>query len=500
MKKLFTLVCAAVFSLGLMAVDLTQGASYRLDTITAASFAGLDSQNPYWSFNSNGYYGNTAQFVPSTASDILLNAAGDKLLDGLKVILNNTGKLRIYVGTKNNVVGLYFDSNNSKLIFPGLKADQVITITYANASDSEAGFTVTNADASQDVTNHIETLTVKADGDVTLTYNSNKFYLLTIDISAYVAPVTYTVTYKANGGTGEDVVDDEASKVAACTFTAPEGKSFDGWNTQADGEGTAYAVGAKVESNLTLFAQWVDLCVVTFNLQGHGDAIAAQSIEKGGKVVKPANPYSEDYVFEGWFKEASCENEWNFANDVVSTSTELFAKWRKACFETIYSLTAGVGSAEVTAADATVTETSLSMANTSGRIKLTPATGFQFKNGDIIMFAGTIGNTSKKYGVKVFTADGQTSAGEIFVAGTTDPLKAYGTITLASDQDNLLIGRYDGTTTTLTTCIIKREVECKPTAIDNNAVENVATKRIVNGQLIIEKNGEVYNVLGARVR
>lgn len=39
-----------------------------------------------------------------------------------------------------------------------------------------------------------------------------------------------------------------------------------------------------------------------------------------------------------------------------------------------------------------------------------------------------------------------------------------------------------------------------PTSIDNTNVENAAVKRIVNGQLIIEKNGEVYNVLGARVR
>lgn len=38
------------------------------------------------------------------------------------------------------------------------------------------------------------------------------------------------------------------------------------------------------------------------------------------------------------------------------------------------------------------------------------------------------------------------------------------------------------------------------TALDNTADAVKATKRIVNGQLIIEKNGEVYNVLGARVR
>ncbi|MGI6177462.1 MAG: PQQ-binding-like beta-propeller repeat protein [Eubacterium sp.] len=39
---------------------------------------------------------------------------------------------------------------------------------------------------------------------------------------------------------------------------AKEGYTFDGWNTQADGEGTEYAVGAEVPltENVTLYAQW----------------------------------------------------------------------------------------------------------------------------------------------------------------------------------------------------------------------------------------------------
>ncbi len=86
---------------------------------------------------------------------------------------------------------------------------------------------------------------------------------------ALKAPVTtYTVTYKANDGTGEDVVDNKAAVVAGCpnTFTAPSGKAFTGWNTAADGKGTAYAVGASVTSNLTLYAQWATSHSVTYNL------------------------------------------------------------------------------------------------------------------------------------------------------------------------------------------------------------------------------------------
>ena len=39
-----------------------------------------------------------------------------------------------------------------------------------------------------------------------------------------------------------------------------------------------------------------------------------------------------------------------------------------------------------------------------------------------------------------------------------------------------------------------------PTAVENTAVETKAIKRIVNGQLLIEKNGHIINVLGQPVR
>jgi len=42
--------------------------------------------------------------------------------------------------------------------------------------------------------------------------------------------------------------------------------------------------------------------------------------------------------------------------------------------------------------------------------------------------------------------------------------------------------------------------EAEATALDNTEASVKATKRIVNGMLLIEKNGEVYNVLGTRVR
>lgn len=137
----------------------------------------------------------------------------------------------------------------------------------------------------------------------------------------------------------------------------------------------------------------------------------------------------------------------------------------------LYDLKKGVGSAEVTAATATVTAaTSLVLSNTAGRIKITPKDGEKFKNGDKVEFSGTIGNTERPYGLKIFAADGTTSAGELYVDGTTSPLKVSGALTLSSDADYIFIGRYGGTTTTMTDMTITRpgSVPTPPTPTDVN--------------------------------
>ena len=60
-----------------------------------------------------------------------------------------------------------------------------------------------------------------------------------------------TVTYDANGGSGDAPIEGEkiiaeTFDAAANTFTAPSGKAFVKWNTQADGEGTNYEAGSTI--------------------------------------------------------------------------------------------------------------------------------------------------------------------------------------------------------------------------------------------------------------
>lgn len=80
--------------------------------------------------------------------------------------------------------------------------------------------------------------------------------------SAATLTVQAKIIYKANGGTGSNVVQKHVSGSAvtlkpANTFTR-EGYTFNGWNAQADGSGNSYAAGQKVawKNNVYLYAQW----------------------------------------------------------------------------------------------------------------------------------------------------------------------------------------------------------------------------------------------------
>ena len=73
---------------------------------------------------------------------------------------------------------------------------------------------------------------------------------------------TYTVTYDGNGNTSgsapSTVITPGSFTVAGAGTLEKTGYSFTGWNTAADGSGTAYAEGdgALATADVTLYAQW----------------------------------------------------------------------------------------------------------------------------------------------------------------------------------------------------------------------------------------------------
>ncbi len=76
---------------------------------------------------------------------------------------------------------------------------------------------------------------------------------------------------------------------------------------------------------------------VRFDLNGKtGTSPATQSLPKGYKVVKPADPEIKGYKLEGWYTEPKCYYAWNFNTDTVTKDVTLYAKWTPITYTVRY--------------------------------------------------------------------------------------------------------------------------------------------------------------------
>ena len=148
----------------------------------------------------------------------------------------------------------------------------------------------------------------------------------------------YTVTYNANGGTGEmkaqTAEDGSEITIVQNAFTR-DGYDFTTWNTKTDGSGTSYADGAKITltENLTLYAQWekIIFCTIKFDSNGaEGKVPGDIIIGSGKKTTLPAVELTKDgYIFAGWntAPDGSGTNYEDKAEIIPTASIMLYAKW-----------------------------------------------------------------------------------------------------------------------------------------------------------------------------
>ncbi len=128
-----------------------------------------------------------------------------------------------------------------------------------------------------------------------------------------------TIKFNKNGGSGtmsDQVVSyNTATNLTTNSFTAPAGKVFAGWNTEADGSGTRYEDGASITltSNITLYAQWATSYTVTLIDNG---VTWTETAYEGTPFELPDEHKSncDDATFLGW---ATGE----YTNHATGTST-----------------------------------------------------------------------------------------------------------------------------------------------------------------------------------
>ena len=62
--------------------------------------------------------------------------------------------------------------------------------------------------------------------------------------------------------------------------------------------------------------------VITFN----NSDLSQVKVNKGDKLIQPADPVKEGYIFRGWYLDSECTKSYDF-DSVVNSNIELYAKW-----------------------------------------------------------------------------------------------------------------------------------------------------------------------------
>ena len=150
-----------------------------------------------------------------------------------------------------------------------------------------------------------------------------------------IVPIKYTVTFSAGEGSGTmaPVEHDEGDyALPVCTFTAPEGKMFDGW--QVAGEKKLENDVIQLTGDITITALWKNIPVTTytvsFNANGGSGTMAAVPGQSGDYAL-PANGFTapEGYEFAGWKVNGVGDLLQPGAHITITADVELVAQWQE---------------------------------------------------------------------------------------------------------------------------------------------------------------------------
>jgi uncharacterized repeat protein (TIGR02543 family) len=128
----------------------------------------------------------------------------------------------------------------------------------------------------------------------------------------------FAVTFNANGGSGSMTAqsDNTATALSANSFTY-SGYAFSGWNTAANGSGTAYAGGASYGfgANVTLYAQWAAASAPVVTLSP-----TSQVVKTGNTATFNASASGSPTPSVQWNVSSNGGSSWSAISGATSTS------------------------------------------------------------------------------------------------------------------------------------------------------------------------------------
>ncbi|MCC8123777.1 MAG: DUF11 domain-containing protein, partial [Oscillospiraceae bacterium] len=243
---------------------------------------------------------------------------------------------------------------------------QSYTVTY-DANGGTGGYTATQLNGSSHIILSQSGTGISRSGYTFLgwgnepssgvTYTIGDPLVITGDITLYAqwrvntsggggGSTTYAVRYNANGGTGSYADTGLSAQTEYTVLSHSEtgisysGYTFSGWNTQADGTGTAYTAGSAItiSSSITLYAQWAEegtTYTVTYLANGGTGSHESTGLAPASRYRILANTTigitNSGYTFLGWNTSADGSGTEYAATNWITIQEDitLYAQWRQ---------------------------------------------------------------------------------------------------------------------------------------------------------------------------
>lgn len=168
----------------------------------------------------------------------------------------------------------------------------------------------------------------------------------------YVGPKTYTISYSGNGATSGSVKK-QSTLLPGKDVTlrtnkfVRKGYRFTGWNTKADGTGTAFSEGQIIPSpvdkggvTFKLYAQWE---IITYTLSYNLNYVGAVDVTGNPTTynIKTATfklkkPVRTGYTFKGWYTNKKCTKKITKIAKGTTGNKTIYAKWAINKYKILY--------------------------------------------------------------------------------------------------------------------------------------------------------------------
>jgi uncharacterized repeat protein (TIGR02543 family) len=263
----------------------------------------------------------------------------------------------------------------------------------------------------------------------------------------------FTIAYNGNGNTSGAIPVDSGKYETGATVSIKDntgnlvktGSVFAGWNTAADGSGTAYAAGSSYTigaANVTLFARWTQNTTYTVTYDGNSNTTGTVPSDPGkyetGSTVtvkdNTGNLVKTGFTFAGWNTAADGSGTAYAAGSIYTIGTAnvtLFARWTQ---NTTYTVTYNGNT------------------NTTGSVPTDPG---KYETGTTVTVKGNTGNLVKT---------GFTFAGWATSAGGNAVYKAEDTFKIGTSDVTLYAVWKQNTTFALTITTSNGQVVLSPNA------------------------------------